>query len=261
MRSAASQSSSLESMCMESNHIWKIYASALYWGFTGAALGSVSCSRTTPAFCPENSSREACAIVLVGQRHFASLDTTLSVSKFEAHAVVTGPESEFTTTTYSARDGRARVDQSTGFTAGTHPEGDWSVDASSGETGQLEREALAYLRGHELHATFLMPERRMLSAEFVGVTEFEGDSVLAVKYLDPTGSDRFAYYSAADTLPVGMLVTGPDPDVIVTVGRWEQRGPLRLFTSAEFRQGDEVFVYSYRRFSVNDTEDEVFEAP
>ena len=101
----------------------------------------------------------------------------------------------------------------------------------------------------------------MLSAEFVGVTEFEGDSVLAVKYLDPTGSDRFAYYSAADTLPMGMLVTGPDPDVIVTVGRWEQRGPLRLFTSAEFRQGDEVFVYSYRRFSVNDTEDEVFEAP
>ncbi|MDH3216418.1 MAG: hypothetical protein OEN01_09030, partial [Candidatus Krumholzibacteria bacterium] len=55
--------------------------------------------------------------------------------------------------------------------------------------------------------------------------------------------------------------TQPEPDVIVTLGGWEWRQDLFVFTRATIAQGEEDFYYDYIDIQMNNVPDSVFVAP
>ena len=63
------------------------------------------------------------------------------------------------------------------------------------------------------------------------------------------------------TLPIGLRITSTEPHVIVHWSDWVERGGLRLFTRAVFRQAEEVFNYSFDRLEIGPLPDSLFEAP
>lgn len=97
-----------------------------------------------------------------------------------------------------------------------------------------------------------------MNPRLVGVDDLAGRRAHIVEFTDSLGEPFFAYYSLADTLPLGFRVTHTDPDVIVTIGGWEAHGPLRLFTSASFAQGGERYEYSNVDIRLNGIPDSVF---
>jgi hypothetical protein len=179
-------------------------------------------------------------------------------NSIRAEAQVEGPESEFVTTVWSARDGRARMQQSDGPVLASHPDGDWQLEPATGSVKPLGAELLAFLRGHELHAAVLAPASRYLGAAFDGEVTFADQRALAVSMADSLGNSVVAYFAATDSLPLGFRMMEPDPDVVVMLSEWQSFGELRLFTRALFTQGQEEFRYTYTDIRCNDVPDSVF---
>lgn len=219
-----------------------------------ACDGSARDERTTESATTARTILEAARNRLGG----AAVD---SFNTVRAEAKVEGPDMTFVTIIWSARDGRARMEQSEGFTAGTHPAGNWMIDGSTGRVEPLDDLTLAFVRGHELHAAVWVPESRYQDPEFVGVAEFDDRQALTVSLTDHLGKSLLAYFSAVDTMPLGFRMLQPDPDVFVTLDGWERRGNLLVFTRALFSQGDEEFQYEYVDIQLNEVPDSIFVAP
>lgn len=200
----------------------------------------------------------AMAILRGSRRALGGAAAVRAVSTLKAEADVVGPTRDFVTVVWSGRDGRARMEQSQGFVGGVHPSGDWRIDGESGAGTSLDAEALAYVRGHELHAAVLFPESRYRDPRPAGKADFAGQPASVIRFTDGRGEPVLGYYSARDTLPLGFRVTYTDPDVVVTLGDWETRGPVRVFTGATFRQGDETYEYSYVDVRLGGVPDSIF---
>ncbi|MDX1394891.1 MAG: hypothetical protein R3195_10880 [Gemmatimonadota bacterium] len=176
-----------------------------------------------------------------------------------ADASVVGPEGEFHTSIRSASDGRARMEQSPGgFVAGIGRGGGWLVDPETSAVGELGPMDL-FVRGHELHMLVLAPGSRLSNARLT-TGERLGDT-FAVAMDMPSGDSLVLYYSSADTLPAGLRVTWIEPNVHVRWSDWVERGGLRFFTTAVFRQGEEFFRYTYEDVGPRAIPDSVFEPP
>jgi hypothetical protein len=184
-----------------------------------------------------------------------------TVDNVMARAMVTGPSGQFETTVWSARDGRARMEQTTGFTAGVGRETGWQWNTDTRSVSPLDLEARQYLRGHELHAQMLFPNPRLVDPVFEGRAVWDGDSALVVRFGDETGAIVIAAFALNDTLPLGLQVTSTDPDVFVRFDEWQWRGGIRMFAVAVFRQGSEVFRYEYTDIVLNNMLDSVFRPP
>ena len=215
------------------------------------ALGSCSLA---PAKDPNK-------ILAGAYRALGGTDAVEAIITWTARAQVTGPSSEFETLIHSARDGSVRMEQSIGFLAGSHTAGGWQVDRTTGDITPIETATLAYVRGHELHATVLMAGHRSPDLAWAPNAEFQGDSAIVVSFSDPLGDSVFGYFSVRDTLPLGLRITNPDPDVVVTFSDWRLHGKVRLFTHAEFKQGDEMFLYDYVELTTNEVSDDLFLPP
>lgn len=198
------------------------------------------------------------AILRGSRRALGGIAAVRAVSTLRAEAGVVGPAYDFVTIVWSARDGRARMEQSTGFAGGAHPSGEWRLDRESGAVADLDPEGLAYVRGHELHASILFPESRYSDPRLVGQEDFAGRRAHVIRFTDGLDEPVLAYYSTADSLPLGFRVTHTDPDVIVTLDDWETHGSVRLFTRATFTQGEEAHEYSYVSIRLNGVPDSVF---
>jgi hypothetical protein len=185
----------------------------------------------------------------------------LTLDNLMAHAVVTGPSGQFETTVWSARDGRARMEQTTGFTAGVDSETGWQWNAVARSVSPLDADTRQYLRGHELHANVLFPGSRLVDPVFEGRAVWDGDSALVVRFRDEAGATVFAAFAVSDTLPLGLQVTSTEPDVFVRFDEWQWLRGVRVFTVAEFRQGSEVFRYEYTDIALNDVDDSLFQSP
>jgi hypothetical protein len=200
-------------------------------------------------------------IIAGAERRLGGAAAIDAVSTLRAEAAVEGPGSRFTTTIWSARDGRARMEQSGGLVTVLHPSGDWHRDVDSGLVTSLDADHKALVRGHELHATVLYPESRYRNPRFAGRADFSGQRALVVEFRDSFDDPVCFYFSASDTLPLGLRITHQDPDVTVTFGDWEAREGLFLFTSAAFEQGGEVYRYSYVAIDFNSVPDSMFASP
>ena len=178
-----------------------------------------------------------------------------------ADARVQGPVEEFRTLIHSSADGRVRMEQMPfGFLAGIGRHEGWVLDSESGQVEDLGSR-VAFLRGHELHMLALLPESRLANARLVGASWFGSSDALAVALDLPTEDSLVMYFGALDTLPVGLRVTGTDPDVIVEWSDWIEQDGVRLFREAVLRQGEEVFTYTFDEVRLGTFPDSVFEAP
>jgi hypothetical protein len=181
-----------------------------------------------------------------------------------ATAAASGPGTTFQVTVTSRRSGEARVDFSTGWGAGIGAHDRWTRTGDS--TGPLSPAMETFLRGHEIHLTLLAPESRYPALAFGGRVRLDGREVLSLVGADALGGRVELYYAPDDTLPVGYRVLdqarperGP---VTLTVGDWEPRDGFRLFTTAQFRQGGEVFRYRFTEVQLDPpVADSLFDAP
>ena len=183
-----------------------------------------------------------------------------------AAAQVEGPSSSYEVVTRSTRDGRVHLRFSTGFQAGIPAGGDWGFDDASGISRSLDAATRTFVRGHELHMSLLSPESRYGEPRFTGVSSFEGEPALRLTFLDELSAPVDLFLSPADTLPLGVRMvshTGRGArDVTVIFSNWEAVGELRLFRSATFLHGDDVYRYAYSSLEINvPLSDRVFEPP
>lgn len=196
--------------------------------------------------------------ILAGAKHSIGGGAVDAVETIRAQAVVQGPRGQFVTVVWSARDGRARMEQSGGFVAATHPSGAWRLDARTGEAVELDPEILSMVRGHEVHMVMMAPLTRYVKPKAAGEVEFGEKKALAVEFSDSFDDRVLAYYAVADTAPLGLRLTHPDPDVFVTFDDWTLVEGVRLFGKAEFTQGAESFQYRFTDLELNAVDDSVF---
>ena len=209
---------------------------------------------------PDQSGEPAARILVAATRGLYAPETP-AVAHVTARAVVTGPSGQFEATVWSARDGRARILMTTGFAAGIDHDSSWQIGQDPAVVRRLDRDGRRFLRGHELHAHVYFPETRLSDASFVGRSMWDGDSALVLEFQDETLAPLRTAYTLQDTIPLGMQVMTQDPDVFIRFHDWAWRDGTRLFTAAEFRQGDDVFRYEYEEIEFGVLADSVFAPP
>jgi len=183
-----------------------------------------------------------------------------------ASARVEGPSSSYEVTTRSTRDGRVRLEFSTGFQAGIDISGDWGFDDATGAVEPLDPATRAFVRGHELHMSLLASGPRYGDPRFTGVGSFQGAPALRLTFLDELRAPVDVFLAPADTLPLGMRMvnhTGRGArDVTVSFSSWESVGQLRLFKRATFVHGEDVYRYEYSTLDLNTSlPDRLFRQP
>jgi len=178
-----------------------------------------------------------------------------------AEATVTGPGDSFRTLIHSSSDGRVRMEQTPfGFLAGVGEAGGWLQDPATGEVGELGG-AASFVLGHELHMLALHPLSRLSSPRIAVPSAEDPAGALGITFSLPSEDSLVVYYSAADTIPIGLRVAYTDPNVVVSWSDWVERRGLQLFGEALFRQGQDVFSYTYDRVEVGTLPDSIFEPP
>jgi hypothetical protein len=208
-----------------------------------------------------------------GQRLLSAMRRTLGgeevvtvTQNLMAAARVEGPSSSYEVVTRSTRDGRVRLEFSSGFQAGIDGDLDWGFDDASRASQPLDAATRTFVRGHELHMSVLSPEPRYGEPRFTGVGSFEGDPALRLTFQDELGAPFDLFLSPVDTLPLGMKMvnhTGRGArEVTVIFSSWEPVGDVRLFRGATFLHGDDVYRFAYNSLEVNvPLPDRVFEPP
>ena len=185
-------------------------------------------------------------------------EAVANVRTVATRADVQSPGGSFETVLYSARDGRVRMQQTTGFHAGLSPSGDWIVPSAEEGRRPLPAEIREVVIGHELHMIFIDPESRYRDPVALEPSTFMDSSALPVRVRGEEGRNVLLYYDARDTLPVGMRLETAAGEVEVAVADWRTLDGLRLFWSAEFRDRSGSFEYAYRDLRVNETTDAAF---
>lgn len=196
--------------------------------------------------------------ILEGAARAMGGEAVANVRTVAAVADVQGPGGSFETVLYSARDGRTRMLQTTGFHAGLGPSGDWIVPSPEEGRRPLPVEIREVLIGHELHFIFIDPESRYREPVAWEPSRFADRDVLPVRLLGEEDRVVILYYDARDTLPVGMRIETAVGEVEADVADWRTLEGLRLFWSAEFRDRSGSFAYAYREIRVNETPDDAF---
>ena len=178
-----------------------------------------------------------------------------------ADASVTGPGDPFRTLIHSTSDGRVRMEQTpSGFVAGIGPSGGWMQSAATGEVNELGP-AASFVVGHELHMLALHPLSRLSDPRMAEPHPLDPTQALGIMMSLPSGDSLVVYFAVSDTLPIGMRVAYTEPNVVVSWSDWAEQDGLQLFRKAVFRQGDEVFNYTYDRLEVGALSDSLFERP
>jgi hypothetical protein len=196
--------------------------------------------------------------ILEGARRAMGGEAVTNVRTVASRADVQSPGGSFETILYSARDGRVRMMQTTGFHAGLGPSGDWILPSAEEGRRPLPAEIREVVIGHELHMIFIDPESRYGDPVALGPSAFMESTALPVRVRGEEGRSVLLYYDARDTLPVGMRLETAVGEVEVEVADWRTLDGLRLFWSAEFRDRSGRFEYAYRELRVNETPDDMF---
>lgn len=219
-----------------------------------AAVAVLSCAGSEPETDPA-------AAVLAGALRAEGGSAVAAVSTIYSRADVQGPGRTFETRIWSARDGRVRMEQTTGFGAGVARVDRWMRNRETGELDSLDQSTEDFVRGHELHAMVLMPALRLLHPEYLGIQEWDGTTAILLRYSDRSGHPVLGAFSTTDTLPLGLQITFTDPDVFIRFRDWVDLGGVRVFREAEFRQEDEVFTYRFADIELDSLADSAFQRP
>lgn len=191
--------------------------------------------------------------ILAGAARAVGDSAVKHLESIRATAAAAGPRSRFQVRVTSRRSGEARLDFSGGTRAAIGRHGAWWANPGA-EPERLDPARETFLRGHELHLMLLAPETRTRGLAFTGRVAFEGVPALRLTGVDALDGPVELFFRAADSLPLGFRIVdhvrGSGP-VTVTVGDWVEREGVRVFRTAEFRQGPELYRYRYTGIDLN----------
>ena len=223
------------------------------WGLSVVLLGACTPASEGPVDRTGGVEQE----ILDGAQRAVGLWPTPVSLHVLADATVEGPSGEFRTVIHSSSDGRVRMQQShSGFQAGVGRTGGWLVNSDSSRT-DMPGEVAAFVRSHEVHMLALLPTSRLEDPEFLGTQQLDSQPVMAVAF---SSDSVVAYFSQADTLPVGLRFAWIEPEVVVHWRKWTELSGVALFREATFVQGPEEWHYTYDRLDLSPLQDSVFEA-
>ena len=243
---------------------WRSEFTSAYTATYGLLDGRWKMTSVTSTFLPGLSDGQR---LLAAMRRAMGGERVVTVTHtLVASARVEGPSSNYDVVARSTRDGRVRLEFSTGFQAGIDVGGDWEFDAATNSIEPLDPATRAFVRGHELHMSLLAAEARYGDPRFTGVGSFEGAPAFRLTFLDELRAPVDVFLAPADTLPLGMRMvnhTGRGArDVTVSFSTWEPVGQLRLFKRATFVHGEDVYQYEYSTLDLNiSLPDRLFQPP
>ncbi len=178
-------------------------------------------------------------------------------------ADVTSPTGSFRTEVVAHRDGRVRIVLGAGLRAGIDESGGWKCDSDARQV-TLDPGTRTVVRGHELHMLALAPLTRLSDPVAVGDTLWGSEPVHAVALRDDLGARATMYLRVHDTLPAGFELVNHTGEgarrVELYFSDWVEQTGVRLFRSARFVHGGNVFDYAFTRLEVNGAADAVFRA-
>lgn len=209
---------------------------------------------------PPDTSEAARQIIAGAARATGSADYG-DLLQLTTDATVTGPTDTFRTVIHSSSDGRVRMEQIPfDFLAGSGGGEGWLVDPATGAVTDLGP-AATFVLGHEVHLLALRPLSRLANPRLAAPHPDDPSGALGVALSLTNGDSIVAYFSASDSLPVGLRVAYTDPAVVVAWSDWVDRDGVRVFRTAEFRQGEETFRYAYDTVAVGPLPDSLFDPP
>jgi hypothetical protein len=139
----------------------------------------------TSTFLPEPT--DADHILAAAARRWGDPRRLAGLSFLRATARVRGPGGEFEVAVCSARDGRAWIRLSAGFSAGIEADRTWMLESPGAPPQDLTPELEAFVRGHEVHMNLVAPGSRYGPLHFAGNTIFAGEPALRLGGRDALG--------------------------------------------------------------------------
>lgn len=190
------------------------------------------------------------------------------VRSLQAFADCAGPNGNYTTAIYSAKNGRLIFKQVRAnggvYTGQTNGLTFWTKDEKSGDLSLADARAAFAWRAHDFQFLALEIDKRFRDLTFAGEESFGGRTALKLNATDEIGNPASVFFDRETRRLLGFTIQNPfdKAETIRTVfNEWRQVGKLNLPSrvTATDRKGD--FVLNFREIVLNKTDEKIFAVP
>ena len=190
------------------------------------------------------------------------------IQSLQAVADCTGPNGNYTTEIYSARNGRLIFKQVSAngniYLGQTNGPTFWTKDEKSGEFSLADNRSAAAWRGHDFQFLAMEVATRFRDFIYAGEENFTSRSALKLNATDELGNPASVFFDKETRLLRGFTVQNPfdqTETIRIVFNEWKQIGKLKLPSrvTATDRKGD--FVLNFRAIGLNKTDEKIFAVP
>lgn len=191
------------------------------------------------------------------------------ISSLYAVADCTGPNGNYTTEIYSAKNSRLIFKQVRAngniYLGQTNGQIFWTKNEKSGDFSLADQKEAAIWRRHDFQRLVMEISERFRDLIFVGEENFAGNTSIKLRGKDELGKTSDLFFDKETKLMSGFTVQNPfnaQPETIrIVFNEWNQIGGLKLPSKATTtdKQGD--FVLNFREITLNKTDEKIFVVP
>jgi len=192
------------------------------------------------------------------------------VRRLQAFAVCTGPNGNYTTEIYSARNGRLIFKQVRAAAGGSSYVGQtngqmfWTHDETRNDFTLADGRAAFAWRSHDFQFLAMEIAERFRDFALAGEETFGGKAALKLNATDEIGNPASVFFDQETRLLRGFVIQNPfdKSETIRTVfDEWRSVGRLKLPSkvTATDKKGD--FVLNFREIVLNKTNEKIFAVP
>lgn len=190
------------------------------------------------------------------------------IQSLQAVANCMGPNGNYTTEIFSAKNGRLIFKQVSAngniYFGQTNGQTFWTKDEKSGDFSLADNRAAFAWRSHDFQFLAMEIGARFRDFTFAGEENYGGRTALKLNATDETGNSARVFFDRETRLLLGFTIQNPfdKSETIQTVfNEWRQVGKLKLPSkvTATDKKGD--FVLNFREIVLNKTDEKIFVVP
>jgi hypothetical protein len=191
------------------------------------------------------------------------------VRSLQAIADCRGPNGNYTTEIYSARNSRLIFRQVSAngniYHGQTNGQVFWTKNEKGGDFSLADSRAAAVWRGHDFQLMAVEVAERFRDLALAGEESFDGKPAFRLRGKDELGNPADVFFEKDSKLMLGFTAQNPFSREIETVrivfNDWRQIGKLKLPSkvTATDQKGD--FVLNFREIVLNKTDEKIFAVP
>lgn len=191
------------------------------------------------------------------------------IRNIRAIADCVGPNGEYTTEIYSAKNSRLIFKQlranGNNYIGQTNGKSFWTKDEKSGDFSLADSKEAFVWRSHDFQMLTTEISSLFRDFAFAGDEDFAGKTAVKLRATDELGNPAHIFFDKKTKLMLGFIVQNPfngQPDSIRLVfNEWKQIGKLKLPSkvTATDKQGD--FILNFREISLNKLSENIFDVP